>query len=97
MGFNDVVVESDSRAVISKLCSQGSDLSEMEIYTRDAKRLAGFFLSYIFSFVARNSNNVVHALAAEGSHCQEDQFWVEAAPPQALTLAADDKRFIVPP
>ncbi|KAL4284986.1 hypothetical protein GQ457_16G020360 [Hibiscus cannabinus] len=82
LGFNSVLLESDSKTIITKLKSRERDYLEVDLITCDTKLLATNFESCSFSFVGQNGNKPKHALAAADVGQTHDRFWIEEAPTQ---------------
>ncbi|KAL4278891.1 hypothetical protein GQ457_03G012800 [Hibiscus cannabinus] len=56
LGFHDVVLEGDSKSIISKLNSHSEDFSMIRPFIHDAKVLGKSFRSYQFVFIGRTGN-----------------------------------------
>ncbi|KAK8591515.1 hypothetical protein V6N13_031557 [Hibiscus sabdariffa] len=94
LGFYYIEMESDSKTIITKINSQHCDLSEVGMFTHDIKMLIDSFARCTFSFIGRNGNMAVHAMAATGLKVLLDQSWIEDASESALMLAAEDRRLL---
>ncbi|KAL4302969.1 hypothetical protein GQ457_10G007970 [Hibiscus cannabinus] len=96
-GLQSMIVESDSKPVISILLSNEFDLSEIGALTRDIKVLATYFVGCRFCFSRRSCNALAHALASKGLQLDSDHFWVEEAPSFVDRHVARDRSFQEPP
>ncbi|XP_039041004.1 uncharacterized protein LOC120179489 [Hibiscus syriacus] len=65
MGFQEVVVEGDSKSIIEKLSTPRRDCSEVGALVWDVQRRSERFRSCSFLFTPRDSNLAAHILAAE--------------------------------
>ncbi|GMI87603.1 hypothetical protein like AT4G29090 [Hibiscus trionum] len=97
LGFRHVVVEGDSLSVIEKLKSGLDDRLDISAIVWNAQMLAQNFRTCTFSFIPRNGNFPVHAMAKESFNFSSERVWVEEAPDAVVHLAAEDRRWIDPP
>ncbi|GMI76104.1 hypothetical protein like AT4G29090 [Hibiscus trionum] len=97
LGFRKIILESDSKTVISKVLSTEEDLSEIRSVTWSIKSLAAGFESCMFQFVPREGNRTAHTLAQAARTAGEDRFWVEDAPEEVLAVAETDRKLSEPP
>ncbi|KAK8573847.1 hypothetical protein V6N13_096778 [Hibiscus sabdariffa] len=91
MGLQRVVLESDNKSVIWKQISHDFDRFEIGPIIRDVKEMVVFFRGCRFTFAGRQSNSLMHALAAKGLRHNSDRFWVKEAPTLVDHLAAQDR------
>lgn len=66
LGFQHLIIESDSRSIITKINSKQNEMSEISALTWEAKAMARQFHSCIFQFVGREGNRAAHLVAREG-------------------------------
>ncbi|GMI93031.1 hypothetical protein like AT3G09510 [Hibiscus trionum] len=97
MGFRQIEVEGDSRAVVTKLQSDSDDPSDIGALISEAKGQTRRFQECRFLFRHRSRNRVAHALAALRRSLDTDLVWIEEAPVEIETLAAEDRRWLDPP
>ncbi|GMI77001.1 hypothetical protein HRI_001369400 [Hibiscus trionum] len=97
MGFRQIEVEGDSRAVVTKLQSDLEDPSDIGALISEAKGQTRRFQECRFLFRHRSGNRVAHALAALRHSLVTDLVWIEEAPVEIETLAAEDRRWLDPP
>ncbi|KAG8474960.1 hypothetical protein CXB51_031681 [Gossypium anomalum] len=97
MGFQNLVVERDSRSIIVRITDMGRDRSAIGYYVEEIKQRAKMFDKIIFRSVDTNMNQVAHILAKARSNFNEDRFWVEDVPDMAvLAVKADCPIPVVP-
>ncbi|XP_039003792.1 uncharacterized protein LOC120130668 [Hibiscus syriacus] len=99
LGFKEVIIEGDSRSVVSRLSSTDPDFSEIGAFIWDARRRSEAFSTRAFRFTPRNSNRAAHQLAAGDGMGSNDSFWIEEAPSlrQITEQVDEDRRWIGPP
>ncbi|GMI87307.1 hypothetical protein like AT3G09510 [Hibiscus trionum] len=97
IGCLDIILEEDSKSIISKLKNRNDDLSSIRLQIGTAKSIAGRFRNCRFSFTGRQGNQTAHAMARSGRSASEDRFWLEEAPSSVLTAAAEDRHLLDPP
>ncbi|KAA3461882.1 reverse transcriptase [Gossypium australe] len=90
MGFQNLVVEGDSRSTIVRITEMGRDRSAFGVYVEEIKQRVKMFDKIIFRSVDRNTNQVAHILAKARSTFNEDRFWVEDVPDMAVLAVKAD-------
>ncbi|GMJ04276.1 hypothetical protein like AT3G09510 [Hibiscus trionum] len=97
LGFDQIVVEGDSRSIISKLVAASPDSSEAATLVMEAKGLSLNFRRCDFVFVHRSGNSVAHALSKYRQSVDFDHFWVDEVPHRIELAAAADRRWLDSP
>ncbi|XP_039067750.1 uncharacterized protein LOC120213762 isoform X1 [Hibiscus syriacus] len=94
--FRDVVIEGDSKAVISKLSSENTDYSEISALIWEAKGKARGLHACTYQHIHRSDNKAAHLLATMHNHDEDDRFWIEEAPRAVEDKAAEDRHGLEP-
>ncbi|GMI66655.1 hypothetical protein like AT4G29090 [Hibiscus trionum] len=94
LGFENLIVESDSRTLIEKLEVNNADASEIRTVIVDIKHLVRDLPHIRFSFSPRSGNKAAHVLASLGKAGTEG-FWVGDAPAPVMHAIEAD-RTVVP-
>lgn len=92
MGFQNVILEGDSRTVINKIQHEGLDRSTISPYVSDEKALMNQVLEVKPKHTHRQCNKIAHLLAGDALHRDQDWCWVEEVP-----RVAADRRTVEPP
>ncbi|KAE8673843.1 hypothetical protein F3Y22_tig00111769pilonHSYRG00017 [Hibiscus syriacus] len=74
LGFIDVVIEEDSKAVISKLSSENTDYSEICALIWEAKGKARELYACTYRHIHRMGNKAGHLFATMHNHNEDDRF-----------------------
>lgn len=96
MSFPILILEGDSRTVISNIQEFNKDLSEISALTWEAKELAKAFRVCIFQRVDHSGNKSTHVLARDGLQWVEDKFWVKEVPKSVAAIVEEDRQFVYP-
>ncbi|GMI91035.1 hypothetical protein like AT4G29090 [Hibiscus trionum] len=90
LGFQCLILESDSRTLITKLQATMDDSSEIRIIIADIKSLVQQIPCCRFVFSPRSGNKSAHSLAAFGKEGVEG-LWIEDVPNQVLHVVEADR------
>ncbi|XP_039013482.1 uncharacterized protein LOC120143162 [Hibiscus syriacus] len=92
LGFRDVIVEGDSKAVISKLSSETTDYSEISALVWEVKGNARGLHACTYRHIHQSGNKTAHLLATLNNEDEDNRFWVEEAPRSVEEQASEDVR-----
>ena len=90
MGLNRAIIEGDLQVVVKALTGGFSDRSCICHIVKDCKSIMGFFQTYSFSHVRRQSNTAAHALAKRARKSSPLSVWMEFVPPDISYLVYVD-------
>ena len=86
LGLRQAIFEGDSELVVKALIGDCPNRSCIGHIVKDCKSLMGFFQTYPFSHVGRQSNGVAHALARRARKSSPLSVWMESIPPDISYL-----------
>ena len=80
MGFGRVILEGDSKILITALKEHTHSLANFGHIAQDIQYLASHFSSIEYTHVYRQCNNVAHLLARRAVSYPQFQVWMEDVP-----------------
>ncbi|XP_075645389.1 uncharacterized protein LOC142616414 [Castanea sativa] len=90
LGFNHVVLESDSLVLVNALCYDTTLLSSNGLLMEDIRLQARFFNQLHYSHVQREDNKVAHKLVRYALCISNFVVWIENVPPPIFPIVLAD-------
>ena len=81
LGFDNIILEGDSKVLIKSLAKGGNSLAHYGHLIADIHVLMAQFSSLSLSHVRRHCNRLAHALARRASSTPDLSIWMEEIPP----------------
>ncbi|KAK9989549.1 hypothetical protein SO802_029788 [Lithocarpus litseifolius] len=90
IGISNVIFEGDSDIIYRELISTDPSLALHGHVIQDIRCLVSSFVSFSFTHVRRQGNNVAHALARWAINSSNSTVWMEDVPPDIQYVVQAD-------